>query len=455
MKRNEKTGQRQSGAVVALVVLGLVLLSAFGPYVASGIRTEQIAVYTLAVTSLVGLAIRPPVRILGAILACWVVYALWACVSALSPGANFAPYPRGELLAGVDNLALPIAVIVVVHALVPREIAQKVLRVVAMLIVGLLGVNVLAAFWTLTTGYAWTSWWSSGETSTGARALTQSRVSGLVNQPAEAGFLYGIAILCALYLWSNRPKVGYPIILFLVAGGVLTVSKIFLLAALPLAVWHVVVVQGRRTARQFGLVLALGGIWVALQAGVFSAWSGVDQLQRALMPSAGRSLVQQASGNRFGEASTVRPLIEGVWASAPLAGFGAGGLSVAYDNAWVEAFVVGGVVGAFLLTLTLVLMCVGWWRAPISAERTLLGALVILIGAACLGLPALTANRASTTVWVLLSLLFISLDRGVTRNSERQPSGRARSSGGATLRSPRTEGWRELQGSLIERTPDS
>jgi hypothetical protein len=128
------------------------------------------------------------------------------------------------------------------------------------------------------------------------------------------------------------------------------------------------------------------------------------------MPGRQQGVIDQYTGGRLGDTSTLAYVVQSVLAVSPIFGFGAGGLLVAYDNAWVEELVMNGVLGAVLYSMLLVTLVIGWLRARAhlgSAAARLAGGLVAVAIGASWGLPALTANRCATIAWLLLSLLLL------------------------------------------------
>ncbi len=417
-RTNRTAGRR------GLLVLSAVVVAAFGPYISGGLRTEQIAVYSTATLLLVftGHLMRPDGRV-ALVLTVWCTYTLTAALGGLDTPLDRTRWVPGTAAAGLDNLVLPLAAITVVVGLMALGADQlRLLRRTAQLVVLGMMVNTFAAV-AQYRGATWSRWWSAktGQQSVADLAVTNDRFSGLINQPAEGGVLYGIALLCAIYLWSNKPGRLLVALTVLVLGGMLTVSKIFLLLALPIACWQIVRTQQGRTGRLAAVTILTAGFYVVVQAGLLPNWTGADQLRR-IAPSNDQSLTQVFTGDRFGQGSTLKPVIDAVWGSEPWSGYGVGGLSIAYDNGWVEALVLAGVVGVVCYTVALCVLVSAWRRMPRSAERMLLGGILLLAAVGSLGLPVLTANRASTVFWLLTILLVYPQRRPASSPSERSRS---------------------------------
>jgi hypothetical protein len=256
--------------------------------------------------------------------------------------------------------------------------------------------------------------------SVAVNAASNGRYTGIFNQPAEAGIAYGVALLALI--WLARHRVWKPLAIncatvLLFTGGVLTLSKVFLLCALPVAVLTVL----RGTARIRVLVTATatgGALWLVGIAGILPTWSGAATLGSLAHP--GTSLTTQYTAGRYGAGGTLAPVITDVLRASPLAGFGAGGLAPAYDSLWQEVLVVSGVLGVIFAAAVFVMMA---WR--LKALRTVLAredwqlacGVVVLAAGASAGIPSLTANRAATLLWLVLGALVTARSpvRGLVR----------------------------------------
>ncbi len=354
---------------------------------------------------------------------------LLALVGALAPVANISQFHVGSPLAGLDNLVLPVVVLVSVWTLLAAGAdRRRLLTVTCRVVVLAMCANAVIAYWsqvhdlTPLLSRFWDNTVPVADASTGTvagRAAQLGRYTGAFNQPAEAGEMYGIALLAAIYLYLDRSvKLAVSGILISV-GGILTVSKIFLLVGLPVGVWQVLREPAQRVRR---LTLLITGILTLVTLALFRVaptWIGGDFLTRLLHPEEAKGLLDLYTGGRLGGSSSLREVTVAVLDNSPWFGFGAGGLSAPYDNGWVEALCVAGVVGATIYTATLLVLAATWIRRHIRmdlAEARLSGGLVVVAVAASVGLPALTANRVATIIWLLLglSLLAPSLTEGLS-----------------------------------------
>lgn len=417
-RRMTKTkGQGESGksdTSAGRLVVPVLLLAAFGPYVlpGSGVRTEQIAVYLLAVTAVVlnvGIS-RLPAALLS-LVAPWSVYVCWGVVGALIPTRDLTTWGSGSFWAGLDRALLPLAVVIAGAAAWSLGCNPRLLlRRASVWIVALMCVNALAAMLTFLAGVSWNAWWSSTDESNAARSAVSGRFTGLLNAPAEAGTLYGIAMLCAIYLWGDRPVRLMATVGFLAAAGTLTVSKVFLVGALPVVAWQLVRLNGSRAMRVLAFLIFVFAGWIALTVGILPEWTGQAHLLRQI-PGQSGSVLSELTANRYGATSTLLPVLLAVLGGPWSTGYGVTGLAVSYDALWIEALVTAGVFGVAVLLWWAVVVFRLWHDLRVGSEKFLFGGILILLAGASPGLPVLTANRVATVVWILLTLLALLVEQ--------------------------------------------
>jgi hypothetical protein len=381
---------------------------------------EQIAVYgSLLVGLLFWAWARPRFTTVSVLIfVLLVVELLVALLGTVLPVTNRSSFGPGRTLAGLDNLLLPIAALVVGLMLVGLAAdTTRLIRIVCRILVVAMAINAVIAYFSSIydlTGLLSPFWAPPDSRMTVATLSAQTgRFSGVLNQPAEAGTLYGVGVLAAIHLYRGQMlKMGVSMLL-LTIGGVLTVSKVFLLVGFPIAVWQAIRASGLRL-RGLTVLFLLTAVAaaVAVRFELVSSWVGGAMFSRLLHPSGGAAgAVDVYTAGRLGSSSTLQPVAEAVLKSSPWYGFGAGGLATPYDNGWVEALVVAGVAGAIIYTAVLVTLAVTWARRRRSVDRAqsaFAGGLVLILIGASVGLPALTANRVATVAWLLICLLLLS-----------------------------------------------
>ncbi|WP_162144845.1 hypothetical protein [Arthrobacter castelli] len=345
----------------------------------------------------------------------WSLVIVVAMLGELVPPAKHARWGGGGLLAGLDNLLLPLAVMLTIWCCIAPSSAASLLRTGGKLYVWCMTANATLAI--VDTGYDLSTflrpfWSREGDmTTVAARAEAMGRLSGIINQPSSAGLAYSLAGLLAIYLYTRTPRKLYPILTLVTIGGLLTVSKVFILIGIPLMLLYLLKSStgSRKAGILFAFLVATGAI---LQTGLFQGWKGLDFLTRLLSPPDDQSLIGFYTAGRWVEDSPMMTVIMEALRVSPLTGVGAGGWDVAYDSSWAQTIVVSGLLGIVGLAAVLV----GFFRLAkltLNPERkrfTLF--LAAMLCAASFGLPALTTNRIGVIVWTITALLVLAHRQG-------------------------------------------
>ena len=416
----------------------VVTLCAFGPYLVGGLRTEQLAVYASALAVGVlgwplwhGDPTRPTPR---SFLVLWGAIFAVAAAGVVWPPFNETSYTGGNAFAGLDNWALPIAVVIVTAFWCERLGSRCVARLVSVVVVLAMMVNAVVSVIARVVGsYGLTPWvelfWQRGDVgdmSVAANALGNERYTGLFNQPIEAGICYSVALLCLAYLarLSTRPRalVVTVVAVVLTVGGLLSVSKVLLFCGLPLFAVQMLRSRGRRL-RIAGVLgaLVLGGLAIGRFDLVLSVVTDTTQL-RSLLGGLAFDTSTLTAG-RFGEGGTLGTVANEILADHAVLGLGAGGVSAPYDSAWIEAIATTGVVGAVLLMLVFAVLGLRWWalrRGHDAPESDFAAALIIVVAVASLGMPSMTGNKVATVVWLLLACLLLQPRRSPYRAASQE-----------------------------------
>lgn len=404
------------------VLVGVVCLSLFGPYIIGGVRTDQLALYgyasALVLTAGFGAHLRMTSTSLG-------VLALWGALATVAIlGAAFPPstsLPPGELVAGLDNLLLPLACLVVgiQWARGGDESRRACLDTMAVVCVYALVANAVFALLATRGGFDVASigqhFWGAEATgrSVAERAATSGRLGGIFNQPAEAGIAYSLGIQLALWrpAWrEQRPRRLVLILAVLVVGGLLSISKIFVFAGIGLLFAQLLASRQRGRGRQVVVLAGVGMLALGSLLTNVVHWEGRERLISTVTNQSDQSLLHQLTAGRAGEESTLLPVAQTALKEQPVLGYGAQGLEVAYDSTFIEMLLVGGLLAVALHTAVFAVIVWQWRRlrrvqAP-DERRLAVGVLVVtLVGS--FGLPATTANRVGPLVWLLLGLLVI------------------------------------------------
>lgn len=397
-----------------LSLLTLIVMSAFGPYLFGDVRTEQLVVYGLAAALLPLLLwkVKQAPGALSVVIGAWVAIITIALIGWLVPMPNQTPYATGSPFANLDNFVLPLACIGLTLVVVPPGDHVRAARRVAGIVVVGASINAVVGVTQLRVSLddILSRWWA-GDGSTGPttaeQAQTMGRLTGFIGQPVLAGLLYSVGLVSVVYLLRHRPVWMAAVTLLLVIGGMLTVSKAFLLLGVPIAGWQIIRTSERRVGRIAALsITALVATAVGAWIGWLDQWKGAEMLLM-LLPNSDQAELTFYLGNRFGETSSTRPIIDAVMSGSPVSGFGAPGLKIYTDTAWVQVMILSGLLGGVLFLVSLAALTVGYWRRRrwlANAERAYFDGVILIAVLGCLATPALTANRLSVVLWVLLTL---------------------------------------------------
>lgn len=393
-----------------LLLLVTVVAATFGPYLVGGVRADQLLVYAAAVpASFAALYVRRPIFLRPVILA-WLLLVLAVLVSTVTQTGNIdrSFVPARGIITGLDTVLFPLAIVLLVNMARPGSAARAlhgVLTTIVVLMTANAGLAVLQIASPSSVGWL-TRWHTLGiaTETVASRAAGLGRVGGVFNQPAEAGLAYGCALLAAIFLWRARGRLAVLPILLIFVGGTLTVSKVFLLgvaAAILLAL-----VIGRGVTRVLPLLLTLSAV-VAVPL-LSAVWSGASYWERYRdIPQ--EQWVKVFSSGRFGSESALTETVSLITWHDPITGFGAAGVLRAYDNAWVEAYALGGVLAVAALTLFMALAINVASSGRRSSLKAFFLALTLMYCVACAGVPAFTANRAGLYYWVIMGLILVGL----------------------------------------------
>lgn len=261
---------------------------------------------------------------------------------------------------------------------------------------------------------------ATGDTTVAERAATVGRYLGIYDQPLEAGANYSLAVLSWAYLENVRQNVGggfkYPLLVLIILGGLVTVSKVFVIGGLFLFLVYIFFYSRRSTRRHFMVTLpVLGGI-VAYYLFV-TVWRGTRYLLRLFRFSGGdQGLLAKYTAGRFGvEDSPVVEVFTRVYNESFIYGFGMAEPPI-LDNGFSQVFFHGGLIGLAIYAALLIWLVYKGWEMYYYRNRKWVFFLFIvaLVWGLNVGGPAFTLNRFSVNVTLLLAMMLLM-------QSERRP----------------------------------
>jgi hypothetical protein len=247
---------------------------------------------------------------------------------------------------------------------------------------------------------------------------SMGRYAGLFNSPFEAGLGASLALLLAIYSMGQKKSMGL-FFLFIVSlaclAGILSVSKVFLLGGITLAVIQFV------SIRQVKLViyaLIISGLFFSfsLQAGFEDDWVGSSYLAR-LYDFSGQnyndleSVVNLYSAGRLTKASYTLYWYDFVTETSPIIGHGFGinySLIIPLDSFFSDVIAFCGFIGIIisLAIFYVFIRPVLLLSSTSIQERVLLVMLNFLALGSSLGANPFTVNSVSMTVFTVWFLLY-------------------------------------------------
>ena len=389
-----------------------------GPYVALGLRTEQIYLYASMGIALVSLS-KLPSLIPGPIpfIALLTFPVLIAGVGLVEPTTSTMRSPTGGLNY-LDNLVIPIAVVMTVWMWRRSLIASALVKLLApavLLALSLAALVSLIQFLNPDIARPLISAFVTAqgfEGSVASLAEGAGRYGGIFNQPAEAGLAFATGLLVAVYqlLTSRTGPLLFLYTGLIVVGGLLSESKVFLLGGLPLAA--VLSLSLAFRLRRGRTLLGMGAVFVAAsQLTLGIGWANRNNFGFAFFASDSRAVADSLSAGRYGANATTGVLWEAVISASPIAGLGLYGPRYPTDSQWGEYLAVAGLLGVICWVSIVMLLGLRLVRLRPHLEvcglRLALGLLTLLVGAS-FGISSITCNRAGALIWSLVVVLLVA-----------------------------------------------
>ena len=407
--------------------VSLLTLSAFGPYVIGHIDTGQLLGCISALGILIfgwpfmlrrnGAPLLPLAIIWSGLYVIILLATIW-------PPSNLGGYTQLPILNALGAYALPLALLLTTWFWTLIMEVRDLIVTISKSIVACMTCNAALSVCELATRrvngfYVINALWSvpnapGSAAAVGLRASENGRYIGIFYQPAIAGTLYGIALFCSLFLIQTQPRSsGRRLALCastLCLGGIITVSKVFLLGALPIAGLLILQDRNRRRPTLAWLVAFGLALWILGIANILPSWNNGTALLEGFVSPQG-SVIRTFTAGRYGSGSTLGTLSNNVLHLSPWIGFGAGGLNVAYDSMWTETLAVSGLFGVVILGFAMILLFTKWMRLNMflpEPDWRLAGATLTLALGGSLGIPTFTGQRVSTILWLVLGVLLIT-----------------------------------------------
>ena len=412
----------------------VVVVLAFGPYLYSGVRTEQVAIYVCLAAFAVRYrsgtwAFRPsPLPILF-----FLLFMVIVSIVALINAPNWRGQVPGDPLSALDNSLLPMATIMlgalwllsgtrasIIRNLCIATVSTMTLAAVISILQVLLpeqaGLRqVLQYFWT-----------QARDGSVAELALGNGRYTGIFNQPAEAGIAFGLGLFACIYLiriGSNYLILKILVLSLLLVGGLLAQSKVFYLVSLSIALVSMVL---GRTKRWRVLGSGLAAVAVGSIGLLAAGMSEPLRYTGSFLNGATLGNVSGLTAGRFGGGGSVDGPLDFVLTNSPFYGLGMTYFGSASDSEWLRIVGGSGLLGLTAFTLVLAILAYRLIRnstALAEPDRWLAGSVLAMTIIGSFGIPVLSANRAGTLVCLVLAVTLGGLHTRLRREATGQLAG--------------------------------
>ncbi|WP_414657588.1 hypothetical protein ACINK0_06235 [Deinococcus sp. VB343] len=382
----------------------LVLLAALGPSVVSGIRLEHLIIYPLALGFILWRWDRKVIPNASFIVKFILLYGIiWSIFST----SQF--YPLEKILSSLDNSLLVVATLVAAEGLVRYRENWKAFAIL-IIFCGFMSilevVNINSPVFNFFLGAS-----AKDPMSVWQLSATMGRYNGIFFQPIEAGVAYS----CFLVYWVSllkfkriNPIYMSIILLFIFAGGLLSVSKVFIYSAIPILLYTFIFLANNKIR----LILIAIALFISIiLVNLSNIWDGLDYFLR-LFSFKNVSIVDLLSAGRYGSDSSIQSDLQDIISNYPMTGYGLKGIDAA-DSFFLYALAQGGWPLLVLhSTLLAIVIFNGIKQILFGNHFPMLLAFVAFAGA--LGGPVFFLNRSSTIFW-LLWVIFNYMSRN--RNS--------------------------------------
>jgi len=407
----------------------ILVISAFGPLLipSMGVRIDQLLLYGFLPIAIglfcVGRRSLLSKTTILSILFIFVFITVWTLIVTLGgvPDHVGASYRTiGDELASFENYLQTIALIIVLGVAVDIKNGPKstyLLDKVGYILIIFMCLNALVAISTIFFGpSAFAKYFVPGYTGSGDTPFeliaNKGRFTGIFDVPSAAGSAYTIALIIWAYL-TRKSKIdsikNYLLGGFLIIGGTLTISKIFIFGGIPLFIIYWLLpgrISSRMTLKLLAVLIA-AVVAVIILAELWIGLSTIDDLFVANENYRPSDLLFHFIQARYGtgENALIGGLFSYIWDVSPVQGLGFAYLGVA-DSAYLLYFMEGGMISLVLyggfIGFVIFLGVEEWYRGnEIGRLLAILGGFVLLAG---VGAPIITMPRVGVIFWTIIIL---------------------------------------------------
>ncbi|MBW3466409.1 hypothetical protein [Arthrospiribacter ruber] len=396
----------------------LFVISSFGIYLTSfGLRFEHILVYTFllyCILELVFLKKSKQSSILIKVSFVFIIFMAYAYLLGSLNGSNIlSKYVIGQ----IDRFTLGFSAFFVVYYFFRNQsisfLEQSLSGISKFLIVLCAIVSVLTIYSMLTGNVSIFSKFQPAADelrgNVSLRSLKMGRYTGIFGSPFESGLMYSLALFAYGYLRRiNQHNFYYnTFTILIVAGGILAVSKAFILGILLFLIFVFDFSNPKKLVSSFFGVMVLVTVTYFSIMLIAPNWSGFDRLNRLLVPDQSDDVLRTYSGTRFSETGegTIQTRYELVVESLPFGkGFGNYGV---VDNAYLEILLIGGLLWFFLFVGMKLKLLIYFYKFKDWKGRVFFCQLMIYTVIASLGAPVITKNRFSVVFFTFIAIALL------------------------------------------------
>ena len=412
------------------IVLALLSLSALGPYLLMqfGLRTDHVVIYPLAVFAAfkhIGSGrLLPRPGTLAIIALILIVPTLWILTVTFAGGNEHIS--TNQIIAELENEIQPVALVFILSWYLGRlslGSLEIMLAFASVLLCVLLSLHAILEIislqydiWPFISPFVRHQPSEEPFETVWGAARDMGRHCGLFQQPVEAGVAYCTGLIAWMYwsttagkrsLWLN---VCLPLIII---GGVLPVSKVFLLGAPILSIVFLALSMHRKHLLIGTFVAATVLVYVSAIP-QFAEWSGAEGITWVFSGEEMGDVFRRYTAGRLGDdGGWTMNAAYGVLQDSPLFGYGYASDAVGpYDGAHLERLVVGGIPALLLYLALLGVIGTSAVRRMRTSRihSTVLFSLFLLVVGAGLGAPVISLNRCSIWLWILIVLSIAVID---------------------------------------------
>ena len=258
------------------------------------------------------------------------------------------------------------------------------------------------------------------------RSYLNGRFTGIFTQPMESGFTYGLGVLLLLY--KNKFKFlfnfrDFIILIFLMIGGILSISKIFFLGIFFIIILIVFLKFKNTFLNLITLLFLITVAFIIFNLVSVFEWAGMKSYSiifsmfSSFEPA---QIIDALSAGRFSNPeSPITLMINQVSEYSPFFGFGAGSFAaneVPVDSGYMLFYYQAGMIGFLIFFTTILIMVVLQSLKIINSpgdDNLFLYLLLIYILGTSIGSPVLFLNRSGTILWVFVILFLIHEDKKI------------------------------------------